>query len=383
VARHYLDHASTTPPRPQAVAAVEDWLESADVPAADPGRVHTEGRVARGYVEDGRDAVAGLLGLRPRQVVFTASGTEAVNAAVFGAGRARPGRPMVCADVEHSAVRAASTRAGDVVTVDVDRTGRIDADQLGATLDRLASEDRLPALVHCQAANHEVGTLQPVATVAEHCRRHGVLLHVDACAAAGHIEVDMEGSGADLTSVSGHKLGAPPGVGALVVRRGLRLDPLILGGEQERARRAGFENVLGIIGFGAACSALADGVRLRLEAARARRQTERVITFATAVPGVTVLGDADDRLPHLVCLSVDGVEAEPVVLGLDRTGIAVHSGSACSSESLLPSPVLQAMGVDAERSLRISVGWSTTDDDIDALEAAFAPVVSDLRALRS
>ncbi len=358
------------------------WLQSGDA-SADPGRVHTEGRVARGRVEDGRDAVAGLLGVRPRQVVFTSSGTEAVNAAVFGAARARRGGPMVGADVEHSAVRAASTRAGDVVTVAVDRTGRIDADQLGAILDRLAAEDRLPALVHCQAANHEVGTVQPVDAVAEHCRRHGVLLHVDACAAVGHMDLDVVGSGADLTSVSAHKLGGPPGVGALVVRRGLRLEPLLLGGEQERARRAGFENVLGIVGFGAAAAALDVGGRWREEAELARRRTERIAAFARGVPGVTLLGDLEDRLPHLVCLSVEGVEAEPVLLGLDRAGIAVHSGSACSSESLEPSPVLVAMGVDAERSLRISVGWSTTDDDIDALEAVFAPVVSDLRALRS
>jgi cysteine desulfurase len=361
------------------------WLEDAvgdgDVPA-DPGRVHTEGRIARSLVEEGRDAVATLLGVRPRQVVFTSGGTEAVNAAVWGATRARPGRPVIAADVEHSSVRAASARAGEVWTVGVDGLGRIDLDDLAAILGRDHADGESPALVHCQAANHEVGTVQPVGAVVELCRAAGAWLHVDACAAVGHLPLDLEALDADLVSVSAHKLGGPPGIGALVVRRGLRVDPLLVGGEQERARRAGLENTLGIVGFGAAARALTDDDELTDEAEVARHQTERIAAIATAVPGVTVLGDPSDRLPHLVCLSIAGVEAEPVLLGLDRVGIAAHSGSSCSSESLTPSPVLEAMGADAEHSLRISVGWSTTEADIDALEAAFPRVVSELRALR-
>jgi cysteine desulfurase len=193
--------------------------------------------------------------------------------------------------------------------------------------------------------------------------------------------------GADLVSVSGHKLGGPPGTGCLLVRRGLRLRPLVVGGDQERARRAGMENVPGIAGFGAAATALAGGV-LEAEAEQAAALTGSVIEAARSGAlghGVEVLGDPAPagRLPSLVCLALAGVEAEPVLLGLDAAGVAVHSGSSCSSESLEPSPVLEAMGADAERSLRVSVGWSTTAADVDAFCRALPTVVERLRALAS
>jgi cysteine desulfurase len=283
-------------------------------------------------------------------------------------------------------VRDASERLAPVDELSVDRLGRIEVDSVAGALERHAGDP--PALVHCQWANHEVGTIQPVAEVVALCRAAGVPVHVDAAAACGHVPLDLTALEADLVSISAHKLGGPPGVGALVVRRGLRFEPFIVGGQQERARRAGMENVPGIVGFGAAAGALdADGQRLvAAEALVARAQMADVTRAAVAVGGVTVVGDPDPgpdhRLPHLVCLGVDGVEAEPVLLGLDRVGIAVHSGSACSSESLEPSPVLRSMGVDANRSLRPSVGWSTTDDDVDAFASAFATVVRELRSLR-
>jgi cysteine desulfurase len=210
------------------------------------------------------------------------------------------------------------------------------------------------------------------------CRERGVLVHVDAAAAAGHVPIAFDDLGADLMSVSAHKLGGPKGAGALLIRRGLRIDPMLVGGEQERARRAGMENVPAIVGFGAA----AEAVDVGKEAAVARRLTDLALAGALAVEGVVSYGDTVQRLPHLVCVGVEGVEAEAVLLGLDQAGVAAHSGSACSSESLEPSPVLEAMGVDAERSLRISVGWSTTDADIDAFARAFPSVVERLRALR-
>jgi cysteine desulfurase len=381
--RHYLDHASTSPMRPQAVRALTDWLAA---PTGDPGRVHHEGRIVRAALEEAREDVAALLAVRPRQVVFTSGGTEAVNAAVWGGTRAMPEAPVLCAGVEHSAVRDASARLAPVEELPVDRTGRIEVD---AVADRLASGhlDR-PALVHCQYANHEVGTVQPVADVVARCREAGVLVHVDACAAGGQVELDLGSLGADLVSVSAHKFGGPPGIGALVLRRGLRLEPLLVGGQQERARRAGMENVLAAVAFGAAARALAtDGAaQLVREEAVARARTMAVIAAATAVEGVSVVGsverDPTTTLPHIACLGVAGVEAEPVLLGLDRAGIAVHSGSACSSESLEPSPVLQAMGVDANHSLRVSVGWSTTDEDVDAFVNSFPRVVGELRGLR-
>ncbi len=364
---------------------MDEWAASGVT--ADPSRVHTEGRIARATLEEARDAVAALFRVRPRQIVFTSGGTEAVNAAVWGAtaavGEGDPG-PIVLAAVEHSAVRDASVRAGPCVTVPVDRTGRIEPGTVENALARTQAEfGRGAVLVHCQWANHEVGTMQPVAEVAEVCRRAGVRLHVDAAAAAGHVSVDLGELDADMVSVSAHKLGGPPGIGALIVRRGLRIEPFLVGGAQERARRAGLENLPAAIGFGAAAAAIdAPGV-LDRETSVAWRHTTRLLEVATAVPEVEVFGDANDRLPQLICVGVRGVEAEPVLLGLDQAGIAAHSGSSCSSEVLEPSPVLEAMGVDAERSLRLSVGWSTTDADVNAFAGAFGPVVEDLRALRS
>lgn len=381
MARHYLDHASTSPLRPEVVAALQAWMRE---PAGDPGRVHEEGRRVRVAIEEAREQVAELLCVRPRQVVFTSGGTEAVNAAVWGATRARPGGVVLCAPVEHSSVRDASARLAEVEDLPVDRRGRLDPEGVTAALARRGS-DRT-ALVHCQWANHEVGTVQPVAEVVQACRRAGVLVHLDAAAACGHLDLDLGGLDPDLVSVSGHKFGAPPGVGALVVRRGLRIDPYLVGGQQERGRRAGMEPVGAIVGLGAAAAALTTGGRERLtdEAARTRAQVERILSAALVVDGVELVGDPDPagRLPHLVCVGVAGVEAEPVLLGLDRAGVAAHSGSSCASESLEPSPVLEAMGVDPSRSLRLSAGWSTTDDDVDAFAAAFAPVVDGLRALR-
>ena len=353
--------------------------------AGDPARVHLEGRLVRAAVEEARTQVAELLGVRSRQVVFTSGGTEAVDAAVWAATRAAPGRPVLCAPVEHSSVQEASRRAAPVVDLPVDGLGRLEVDGVAEALTRSAAEvagvgGAPAALVHCQWGNHEVGTLQPVADVVGQCRRAGVLVHVDAAAAAGHVDLALGTLGADLVSISAHKLGGPPGVGALVVRRGIRIEPFVVGGAQERGRRGGMENVPGIVGFGAAAAALL-GPSLGAEAAAARRGTDRLVELATAVGGVAQIGDPVGRLPHLVCLGVDGVEAEPVLIGLDRAGIAAHSGSACAAESLEPSPVLAAMGLDPSRSLRLSVGWSTTDADVAAFADAFPRVVAELRAL--
>jgi cysteine desulfurase len=350
---------------------------------ADPGRVHTEGRMVRAALEGARDQVAELFSVRPRQVVLTSGGTEAINAAVWGILRADQG-PVACAEVEHSAVRDSSARSARVATIGVDASGRVELGAVDAALahSRFAF-GRDPALVHCQWGNHEVGTVQPIAAVVEHCRELGLPVHVDAVAAAGHVPMDLGELGADLVSVSSHKLGGPAGTGALIVRRGLRIEPFLVGGEQERARRAGLENVVGAIGFGAAAAALAEPGAVAREEATARRQSERLSRSALATAGVVRFGHPTACLPHIVCLGVEGVEAEPVLLGLDQAGIAVHSGSSCSSESLEPSPVLMAMGVDGERSLRLSVGWSTTDADVDAFCASFPTVVSSLRSLRS
>lgn len=352
---------------------------------ADPGRVHTEGHITRVAVETARELVAALVHARAREVVFTATGTESVNTAIWGAvERARerePDRPVhiVTSTVEHSSVLDACRRSrAELSMVAVDRSGRFSVDAFAAAL----RNDT--AIVTVQAANHEVGTIQPdVAAIVALARARGVLVHIDACAAGGHVPIDFATLDADFLSITAHTLGGPKGTAALLVRRGVRVPPFVVGGMQERARRAGMEDVPAIVGFGAAAAELLADNRLAREADVAREQTDRIVASATAVDGVALLGDADHRLPHLVCLSIEGVEAEPVLLGLDQRGIAVHSGSSCSSESLEPSPVLAAMGVDADRSLRPSVGWNTTDDEIVAFGTAFGEVVDKLRALRT
>ena len=377
MARAYLDHASTTPARPGAIAALTQW---AALPPGDPGRLHEEGRTVRDALEVARGQVADLVGVAGRQVVFTSGATESINAAVWGATRAAPGLPVLCAPVEHSAVRDASARLAPVEDIAVDGAGRLEVDALRERL-RMRSLPR-PALVHCQWGNHEVGTLQPVEEVVTLCRESGVTVHVDAAAACGHVPLDLAALNADLVSISAHKLGGAPGAGALIVRRGSRFEPLLVGGEQERGRRAGLEALPALLAFGAAAAALAGGA-MAAEATAARRQIAVVVDAALAVEGVAVVGPAaEERLPQLVCLGVQGVEAEPVLIGLDRAGVAVHSGSACSSESVEPSPVLEAMGVDSSHSLRVSVGWPTTDADCDAFVRQFWRVVADLRALR-
>jgi cysteine desulfurase len=351
--------------RPEALEAMEQWGG-----AADPSRVHTEGRMARAALENSRAQVAGLFQVRPRQVVLTSGATEAISSAVHGVVATRPGR-VLFSGVEHSAVTASSSVHPHAV-LPVDSAGRNDVEALER---ELSTGD--VTLVHCQWANHEVGTRQPVESVIEVSHAAGALVHVDASAAVGHDPVAL--GGADLLSFSGHKFGAPAGTGGLVLASGLRIDSLLRGGAQERGRRAGMENVAAAVGLGAVAEVLS---RCREgEAKRARQQIDELARLCLAVEGVTRYGDPIDCLPHLLCLGVAGVEAEGVLIGLDQAGVAAHSGSSCSSEDLEPSPVLEAMGVDAEHSLRLSVGWNTTDADVGAAGAAFASAVSRLRTL--
>ena len=374
MARAYLDHASSSPLRPAALEAMLPYLREHH---ADPGRLHAEGRATRVALEDAREQVAEFFGARPREVVFTSSGTEAVNTAVWGAlARVAGAGHVVTTAVEHSSVRDAVARTdAEVTVVGVDGTGRFDAAEVIAAL-RADTQ-----LVTVQLANHEVGTLQPAAEVCAAARERGIVVHVDACAAAGHVPIDFRALDADLCSVTAHKFGGPKGAGALLVRRGLRFTPLLVGGAQERARRAGIENVPAWVGFGAACAA----VDLDTEIAAERALTATAAAVLERVPDVERFGCAmaDATLPNVLCLGVAGVEAEPILLALDQHGVAVHSGSSCSSETLEPSPVLAAMGVDADHSLRISVGWSSTMADVDRFVEVFPGIVERLRGLRS
>ena len=374
MARAYLDHASSSPLRPEALEAMLPFLRDHH---ADPGRLHAEGRVTRVALEAAREQVAAFFGARPREVVFTSSGTEAVNTAVWGALARHPDTGhVVTTAVEHSCVRDAIARSpAEVTLVGVDRAGRFDAAEV---IGAMRADTQL---VSIQLANHEVGSLQPAAEVAAAARERGAIVHVDACAAAGHASLDFHALDPDLCSVSAHKFGGPKGAGALLVRRGLRLDPFLVGGAQERARRAGIEDVPAWVGFGAACAA----TDLDSEISAQAGLTAEAATVVETVAGVERYGPgaAAGALPNLLCIGVEGVEAEPILLALDQHGVAVHSGSSCSSETLEPSPVLAAMGVDADHSLRVSVGWSSSAADVARFVEVFPGIVERLRGLRS
>ena len=367
--RVYLDHASASPLLPAAFDAMLPWLRDH---YADPGRLHREALEVRAAIEDARVAVATFVGATPREIVFTASGTEAINTALWWTDR-----HVVTTAVEHAAAREVFDRGNaDTTVIGVDRNGKVDPQ---AVVDAVRPDTQL---VNVQLANHEVGTLQPVREICAALKEHRARVHVDACAAFGNIPIDFHDLGADLMSITGHKVGGPPGCAALVVRRGVRIPTLLVGGAQERARRAGIENTAAIVGFAAACSS----IDLDKRAASARELVAQAWREIGAIEGVHRLGP-DGRshaaLPHLLCIAVDGVEAEPILLALDQRGVAIHSGSACSSESWEPSPVLAAMGVDAQHSLRMSVGWPTTASDISRFADAFADAVNQLRMLRS
>jgi cysteine desulfurase len=341
---------------------------------ADPGRVHGEGRATRVALENARETVADFFGARPREVVFTSGGTESVNAAIFGAVMRAGGRGhVVTSAVEHSSVLEALGRHDvEVTQLAVDQFGRYDPAAVAGAI----RDDTV--LVSLQFANHEVGTCQPVQEAIAIAREQGVMTHVDACAAAGRVTISFRDLDADLCSVTTHKFGGPKGAGATLVRRGLRVPPFIVGGAQERARRGGIENVPAMVGFAAACDATA----IDDEAIAHHALTEAAWSGIAALEGVSRYGHPQIRLPHILCFSVAGIEAEPILLALDQRGVAVHSGSSCSSEMLEPSPVLEAMGVDAEHSLRCSVGWSTTLADIDRFTTALAEILPRFRTMR-
>ncbi|NNN22629.1 MAG: cysteine desulfurase [Acidimicrobiales bacterium] len=384
--RYYLDHASTSPLRPEAVTALESWATSG--PFGDPSRVHYNGFEVRAKIETAREAVASLTGVKSRQVVFTSGGTEAISQATFGALAKNPGGSVVAAGVEHSAVRHAAINFGELfnsrlVEAIVDDKGRIEPESIKDAIEMETKSGRSVALVNCQWANHEVGTLQDIEAIASICNSHQVPLHVDAVSAIGHVPIDLKEAGIDALSISAHKIGGPPGVGALILGRSSRYPPLIRGGDQERARRAGMENVPGIISFGAVAQVLSSPGWIEAQSQQSRRQTEEIISSLTSDESVIFYGDRKNRVPHIACFGIEGVEAEPILLGLDKFGISCHSGSACSSEALEPSPVLNAMGVEPDHSLRFSVGWSTTDEDIKVLLDKFPVVLKRLRELVS
>lgn len=381
----YLDHASATPLLP----AAADAMAAAAGIVADPARVHSAGRVARHAVESARDDVAAWCGVRPRDLIFTSGGTEACNWVVYAACGLTPrsdgpwGRRVVVSAVEHTAVldaaRLATQRAGvDLVTVGVDADGVVDVAALAH-----AVADGDTALVAVQSVNHETGVRQPVDEIRDVTHAAGAKLLVDACqsvwSSGAPDASDAAGASpvpaADFVAVTSHKLGGPAGIGALGVARRLRVDPLFVGGEQELLRRAGGENVAGALGFAAACRAHLDGDVTDPTALR-----DRLTDGLDGIDGVTALARDVPRAAHIVAAVVPGLKGEALLIGLDRAGIACNSGSSCSAERMEPSHVLEAMGADADASLRFSFGWDSTDGDVDAVLDALPPLVRELRA---
>jgi cysteine desulfurase len=364
-ARTYLDHNATAPLRPEARAAMLDALDT----LGNPSSVHAEGRRARAIVEEARERVAALVGVSPAQVVFTSGATEA-NCAVLRAGWGS----ILVAGIEHESVLAPARASGAaIVEVPVDANGRIALSVISSALNRSGSGKSALAL---QLANNETGVIQPVAEAAAVAREHGICVHSDAVQAAGRMELDFETLGVDTLSLSAHKLGGPKGVGALVLREGFDIAPLVVGGGQERRRRAGTENVAGIAGFGAAASAakrdLAD--MGRIAALRDRLESEAL----AMAPEALAIGSGAERLPNTTCLALPGLSAETLVIRFDLAGVAISAGAACSSGKVGVSPVLTAMGLpeDVARSaIRVSLGWTTTEADVDEFLAAWGSIV--------
>jgi len=367
----YLDAASAEPLHPAAkqtlVAALEDgW--------ADPSRLYGAGRRARLALDTARQQVAEDIGARPDELAFTGSGTLACHLAVLGtlAGRRRVGAHVVVSAVEHSSVLHAATEyAGEVTTVPVDRFGRVDPAEFTAAL----RQDT--ALACLQSANHEVGTVQPVAEVAPRCAELGVPLFVDAAQSVGWAAAP---DGWSLLAASAHKWGGPPGVGVLAIRRRVRWRSPLPEDEREGGRSPGFENIPAIVAAAAALRMRLDDIGA--EAVRLSALVDRIrATVPTLVPDVEVVGDPAHRLPHLVTFSCLYVDGEALVTELDRLGFAVNSGSSCTSSTLRPSHVLEAMGVLSHGNVRVSLPVGTSDADVDSFLSVVPEVVRRLRAV--
>ena len=379
--RVYFDYNATTPLSPEAaesvVRATRDLFGNAS-------SVHHFGQQAKAALDDTRSAVAALLNADPSEVVFTSGGTESDNFAIRGAAEALEAtgrRHLVASAIEHEAVlntlKALARRGWKTTLVPVDETGVVSPDRVR---EAVTGDTALVSVMH---ANNEIGTIQPIAEIAAVAHERGALMHTDAVQSAGKIGVDVRALGIDLLALSAHKFNGPKGAGALWVKRGTRLLPLVTGGKHERNRRAGTENVPAVAGLGvAARQAIA---KMASEATRLGALRDRLEDgILRQVPGTTVNGARGARIPNTTNISFDRVEAESLLIALDLEGVAVSTGSACSSGTLEPSHVLRAMGFPAHRtqnSLRFSLGLFSTEDEVDRVVAILPGLVEKLRRL--
>ena len=379
--RIYLDHNATTPVDP---VAAQSMLRGLQDLFGNASSVHYYGQQAKAAIDEARTAVAALLGGEPSEIVFTSGGTEADNFAIRGAAEAlEPAgrRHLITCGIEHEAVlntvRGLAKRGWQMTVLPLDATGIVSPDRL-----REAMTDDT-ALVSVMHANNEIGTIQPIAELASVAHAHGALFHTDAVQSAGKIPVNVRTLGVDLLAVSAHKFYGPKGVGALWAKRGVRLSPFLNGGKQERNRRAGTENVPGIIGMGVAAQLALqkmDAEGRRLAALRDRLEGG----ILAQVPNTDVNGRRDTRVPNTTNISFDRIEAESLLIALDLEGVAVSTGSACSSGTLEPSHVLKAMNLPthrAQNSIRFSLGAGNTEEQIDRVIEILPRVVAKLRTL--
>jgi len=368
----YLDYNATAPIRENVIAAAANAMAA----VGNPSSVHGMGRAARARVEEARTQVAALAGARARDVVFCASGTEASNMVIRGAGA----KSLILSPIEHDCVRAAAKESGlPVSELKVNAQGLVDLEGLKAKLEAAPK----PALVSVMLANNEMGVIQPVAEIAALAHEYGALVHTDAVQAAGKLMLDRKALGVDYLTLSAHKIGGPQGVGAVVLAPTAPLKALIPGGGQELSRRSGTENVAGIVGFGiAALECMADIGRMG-EIAALRDHIEREIKAYGN--DVVIVGEGATRLPNTTCVAMPGVKGETQVMHFDLNGICVSSGSACSSGKVKVSHVLTAMGYApevAEASIRISLGYRTTGEDVEAFLKAWKSLYDRIRARR-
>jgi cysteine desulfurase len=375
--RSYLDYNATAPLRDE----VRDAVIAALSLYGNPSSVHAEGRAARAAIEAARVKVARLVGATPEDVIFTSGGTEA-NALALAV---QAGQAWHCylSAVEHPSVRSGGRFYRETTTtIPVTSEGVVDLDAITRELEKHRPGGWRP-IVSLMTANNETGAIQPVTEASQIVHEAGGLLHTDAVQAAGRVPLDIGAIGADMLSLSAHKIGGPKGVGALVLREGVSVEPVLKGGGQERRRRAGTENVAGIVGFGVAAELAAADLAKAPEVARLRDELE---TGALSVaPDAVVISARVPRLPNTTCLAVRGAKAETLVIGLDLAGVAVSSGSACSSGKVEASHVLSAMGVApelAQGAIRVSLGFATSNTDIQAFLRAFGELIKRLKQSR-
>ncbi|MCS7001811.1 MAG: cysteine desulfurase [Dehalococcoidia bacterium] len=377
----YFDHAATSPVRPAALAAMLPYFTER---FGNASSIYAAGRVARKALDEAREAIASVLGCRPAELIFTSGGTESDNTAIAGvAFAARPvGNHIVTTAVEHHAVLHTCDylqRFGfEVTTVPVDAHGRVDPDAVDAAVRETT------VLVSVMLANNEVGAIQPIREISDRLRRRArpIPLHTDAVQAPGYLSLDVDELGVDLLSLSAHKFGGPKGVGVLYVRKGVPFLPQMYGGSQERNRRAGTENIPGVVGMAVALREAEDQRPVVEPAVRALR--DRLIDgVLRCIPGSRLHGHPVERLANNACFGFEGVDSESLLLALDLAGIAASSGSACTSASLEPSHVLVAMGVQGDMArggLRLTLGPETTMAEVQRVLDVLPPIVARLRA---